>query len=65
MIFAFSLGERVVNHFASRCGRLTFSCCLLLSVEDTYHFALPRKQDEVAGNILAIFIQRSGKEEYT
>lgn len=54
MILALSLGESVVNHFARRCcGEIQSSVALNDEVGDevrrgTYHFSLPRQEDEVA-----------------
>ena len=51
MILALSLGESVVNHFARRCcgGILLISGLRRQGGRrGTYHFALPRQEDEVA-----------------
>jgi hypothetical protein len=55
MIFAFSLGDSVVNHFASLCG--LFSMIVggwRGQSAGTYDFALPREQDQVAGGVSTI-----------
>ena len=56
-IFAFSLGERVRNHFASRCeNSILISLCKIegwVTVGVAYHFTLPGKQDEVANNVIS------------
>ena len=49
MIFAFSLGDRVVNHFASLYGLLSMIVWGWRELAGTYDFALPREQDQVAG----------------
>ena len=56
MILAFSLGDRVVNHFASRCVTISQAQDKLLEGElglITYDFALPREQNQVARNPLS------------
>jgi hypothetical protein len=60
MIFAFSFGDRVVNHFASlyaEVGRISTQTCSRTVVghdtAKTYDFALPREQDQVATGIVS------------
>ena len=53
MIFAFSLGDRVVNHFASlwrglQSAQTSSSTMVGHETRNTYYFALPREQDQIA-----------------
>ena len=54
MILAFSLGERVVNHFARRClgGQSGARRAQHGGPRDAYNFALPREQNEIATGVL-------------
>lgn len=61
MILAFSLGESVVNHFASRYGRTSEHARLSAEGACAYHFALPREEDEIAvSRVNDAFSSRSG-----
>lgn len=52
MILALSLGDKVVNHLASRwiAGE---SVMIGVTVASTYHFALARKQNKVSGKYIS------------
>ena len=48
MIFAFSLGDKVVNHFARRWTGISWLTGGEYAWQKTYDFALPRQQNQVA-----------------
>lgn len=64
-IFALSLGESVVNHFARRCrSRENEPGSMMRWVtRDTYHFALARQEDQVAGADVKTREQRLDDED--
>ena len=50
MIFAFSFGDSVVNHFASLCASLSYLLLREREGENTFNLPLPRQQDQIAAS---------------